>query len=78
MCRSWSLSFVLFDEEVYVYFSMTENQMLSLLRQYGSVDKSLAGPIVQIIFVLRINIPPDADHPISFSFKNIISPEVII
>ncbi|MBD9352674.1 efflux RND transporter periplasmic adaptor subunit [Phocaeicola plebeius] len=31
------------DEEVYVYFSMTENQMLSLLRQYGSVDKSLAG-----------------------------------
>lgn len=24
-------------------FSMTENQMLSLLRQYGSVDKSLAG-----------------------------------
>ena len=25
--------------------------------------------IVQIIFVLRINIPPDADHPISFSFK---------
>ena len=31
------------DKEVYVYFSMTENQMLSLLRQYGSVDKSLAG-----------------------------------
>lgn len=31
------------DEEVYVYFSMTENQMLSLLRQYGSVDKALAG-----------------------------------
>lgn len=31
------------DEEVYVYFSMTENQMLSLIRQYGSVDKALAG-----------------------------------
>jgi membrane fusion protein (multidrug efflux system) len=31
------------DKEVYVYFSMTENQMLSLLRQYGSVDKALAG-----------------------------------
>ena len=31
------------DEEVYVYFSTTENQMLSLLRQYGSVDKALAG-----------------------------------
>ena len=26
---------------------------------------SLAGPIVQIIFVLRIDIPPDADHPSS-------------
>jgi membrane fusion protein (multidrug efflux system) len=31
------------DKEVYVYFSMTENQMLSLIRQYGSVDKALAG-----------------------------------
>ena len=31
------------DEEVYIYFSMTENQMLSLLRQYGSVDQALAG-----------------------------------
>lgn len=28
---------------------------------------SLAGPIVQIIFVLRIDIPPSADYPISFS-----------
>lgn len=30
------------DEEMYVYFSMTENQILSLIRQYGSLDKTLA------------------------------------
>ena len=31
------------DEEIYVYFSLTENQILSLVRQYGSVEKALAG-----------------------------------
>lgn len=31
------------DEEIYVYFSITENQILSLVRQYGSVEKALAG-----------------------------------
>lgn len=31
------------DEEIYVYFSLTENQILSLVRQYGSVAKALAG-----------------------------------
>lgn len=31
------------DEEIYVYFSLTENQILSLVRQYGSVEKTLAG-----------------------------------
>lgn len=31
------------DEEIYVYFSITENQILSLVRQYGSVAKALAG-----------------------------------
>lgn len=30
------------DEEIYVYFSLTENQILSLVRQYGSVEKALA------------------------------------
>lgn len=29
------------DEEVYVYFSMTENQVLSLIRQYGTLDNAL-------------------------------------
>lgn len=31
------------DEEIYVYFSLTENQILSLVRQYGSVEKALVG-----------------------------------
>ena len=43
MWGHWSILLTVSDdEEVYVYFSMTENQMLSLLRQYGSVDKALA------------------------------------
>lgn len=29
------------DEEMYVYFSLTENQVLSLTRQYGSLDKAM-------------------------------------
>ena len=29
------------DEDVYVYFSMTENQILSLIRQYGTLDETL-------------------------------------
>lgn len=29
------------DEEMYVYFSMTESQILSLVRQYGNLDKAL-------------------------------------
>ena len=29
------------DEEIYVYFSMTEQQILSLARQYGTMDKAL-------------------------------------
>lgn len=29
------------DEEMYVYFSMTENQILSLIRQHGSLEKAL-------------------------------------
>lgn len=30
------------DKEIYAYFSMSENQILSLVRQYGSLDKALA------------------------------------
>ena len=30
------------NSSMYVYFSMTENQLLSLIRQYGSVDEALA------------------------------------
>lgn len=29
------------NSEMYVYFSMTENQILSLIRQYGSLDKTI-------------------------------------
>lgn len=29
------------DEEMHVYFSMTENQILTLIRQYGTMDKTL-------------------------------------
>ena len=29
------------NSEMYVYFSMTENQLLALTRQYGSKDKAL-------------------------------------
>ena len=29
------------NDEMYVYFSMTENQLLSLIRQYGSVENAL-------------------------------------
>ncbi len=29
------------DEEMYAYFSMTENQILSLVRQYGTLDETL-------------------------------------
>ena len=30
------------DEEMYVYFSLTESQMLGLIREYGTLDKTLA------------------------------------
>ena len=34
---------------MYVYFSMTENQLLDLIRQYGSKDKALAQmPAIQL------------------------------
>lgn len=29
------------DEQMYVYFSMTENQILSLVREYGTLDKTM-------------------------------------
>lgn len=29
------------DEQMYVYFSMTENQILSLIREYGTLDKTM-------------------------------------
>ena len=29
------------NSDMYVYFSMTENQLLSLTRQYGSMDEAL-------------------------------------
>ncbi len=31
------------NSTMYVYFSMTENQLLSLVREYGSMDEALAG-----------------------------------
>jgi membrane fusion protein (multidrug efflux system) len=35
---------------MYVYFSMTENQLLTLARQYGSIDKALKTmPAVQLL-----------------------------
>jgi membrane fusion protein (multidrug efflux system) len=37
------------NSEIYVYFSMTENQLLSLLRQYESVEKAIQSmPAVQL------------------------------
>ena len=37
------------NKEMYVYFSMTENQLLSMTRQYGSMDEALkAMPAVQL------------------------------
>ena len=30
------------DEEMYVYFSLTESQVLGLIREYGTLDKTLA------------------------------------
>lgn len=38
------------NSEMYVYFSMTENQLLNLVRQYGSKDKALeAMPTVELM-----------------------------
>jgi len=38
------------NSEMYVYFSMTENQLLSLTRSYGSVDEALRSmPDVQLL-----------------------------
>lgn len=35
---------------MYVYFSLTENQLLDLTREYGSMDKALAAlPNVQLV-----------------------------
>lgn len=37
------------NSQMYVYFSMTENQLLSLLREYGSVDNAVKSmPAVQL------------------------------
>lgn len=37
------------NSEMYVYFSMTENQLLSLVRQYGSKDKALKSmPMIEL------------------------------
>lgn len=37
------------DSDMYIYFSMTENQLLSLTRQWGSMDKALENmPEVQL------------------------------
>ena len=36
------------NSDMYVYFSLTENQLLDLTREYGSMDKALAAlPNVQ-------------------------------
>lgn len=38
------------DEEMYAYFSMTENQILSLVRQYGTLDETLKHmPYVELL-----------------------------
>ncbi len=38
------------NSEMYVYFSMTENQLLNLVRQYGSIDNTLKNmPDVQLM-----------------------------
>jgi membrane fusion protein (multidrug efflux system) len=38
------------NSEMYVYFSMTENQLLTLARQYGSIDNALQTmPAVQLL-----------------------------
>lgn len=37
------------NSNMYVYFSMTENQLLSLARQYGTIEKALQGmPDIQL------------------------------
>lgn len=37
------------NSQMYVYFSMTENQLLSLARQYGSINKALQDmPMIQL------------------------------
>ena len=38
------------NSDMYVYFSLTENQLLDLTREYGSMDKALAAlPNVQLV-----------------------------
>ena len=47
------------NREMYVYFSMTENQLLSMTRQYGSMDEALKTmPAVQ----LKLNDGSMYDH----------------
>ena len=42
------------NSEMYVYFSMTENQLLNLTREYGSIDNTLKNmPDVQLRLGLR-------------------------
>ena len=46
----YSLTTVSDNSDMYVYFSMTENQLLALTRQYGSMDEALKNmPEVELI-----------------------------
>jgi membrane fusion protein (multidrug efflux system) len=48
------------NSEMYVYFAMTENQLLALARQYGSVDKALQTmPAVQLLLSDGSSYPHD-------------------
>lgn len=48
------------NSEMYVYFSMTENQLLNLTREYGSIERTLKNmPDVQ----LRLNDGSIYEHP---------------
>ena len=38
------------NSDMYVYFSMTENQLLGLIRQYGSKEKALQSmPAIELV-----------------------------
>ena len=46
------------NSDMYVYFSMTENQLLSLARTYGSIANTLKNmPDVQLLSLIHISEP---------------------